>query len=172
MRRSGWDRTAGLVGFAGLVMIIVFVWVPQARGPLMGAGILLVLAYFLARIAGRAGELPSSGSSRFERALRVSSPEEERPPDLEHFERTLGWRSYSPQEFHARVRPVLRRLLVNRLQSHRGIDAERHPEAARRQIDPELWRLLESQDAESAVVEGKANTIYIDRLLVKIERLR
>jgi hypothetical protein len=172
MRGGHRDRTIGLAAFAALLMIILFAQVPEIRGPLLGAGILMGLVYVLAGVVSEAGPSPSLRSSRFERALQVPARSRHRPDDLEHFERTLGWKAYSPQDFRVRVRPVLRRLLVNRLLARRGIDLDRNPQAARRRLDPELWALVGSTEMESAVVEGSVDTIYIERLVAKIERLR
>lgn len=157
--------------FGGVLSIFLFVRIPELRGPLLGALILAGLAYALIKVVGRTGMLPSSRSSPFERVLLVGTRHEERPTDLEHFERALGWKLYSPSDFHVRVRPVLRRLLATRLRAERGIDIDRRPNAAQRHVDPELWRLVASQEMEPAVVEGSVSTIYIDRLLTKIERL-
>jgi hypothetical protein len=66
----------------------------------------------------------------FEAAFKSFEPTRERPPDLLSLERTFGYGRYEPDEFEAKVKPLLqgicRRIMLDRLGSDLLVDPDRH----------------------------------------------
>ncbi len=61
--------------------------------------------------------------------------------DLYFLEYRLSWGSVERQRFEQRVRPLLVRLVDERLRQRHGIDPEREPDRARTIVGEQLWQL-------------------------------
>ena len=61
--------------------------------------------------------------------------------DLYFLEYRLSWGSVERQRFEQRVRPLLVRLVDERLRQRHGIDPARDPDRARKIVGEQLWQL-------------------------------
>ncbi len=76
------------------------------------------------------------------RLRRPSRAIAERPAGLEEVERAVDFAAWNPADLKRRLLPVLREVAAHRLQSRRGIDLERNPDAARLALGDPTWALL------------------------------
>ena len=129
---------AALTGVLGLV--VIFRPVPFGiafRVWLVALGALVAAA--LVR-----GSLAPYGQVRVNpvRFRRPSKATAERPAGLEEVERAVDFAAWNPADLKRRLLPVLREVAAHRLQSRRGIDLERNPDAARLALGDPTWGLL------------------------------
>ena len=89
----------------------------------------------------RAAQPPPAGSL-FDSALRRPRRRQERLPQLERVERAVTLGLGTAFDLHYRLRPSLRRTAAELLSSHRGIDLDASPEAARTALGDETWELV------------------------------
>jgi hypothetical protein len=96
----------------------------------------------LTLVTATRGAVPPGTRSRFDAALR---PRRDDPPSLPTLEKTyretvLGIaRAF---DFHVRLRPVLREIARQRLESRRGIELDAQGDAARAALGDEAYELL------------------------------
>ena len=76
---------------------------------------------------------------RWRRTPRVTAP---RPAGLEEVERAVDFAAWNPTDLRLRLLPLIREVAAHRLQSRRGIDLERTPEAARLALGETTWGLV------------------------------
>jgi hypothetical protein len=162
-------RSARWIAGVAVLTTIGIIVLPGHRAAVLGAGVMLILGLLLIEIGGAANRLAPGRDALWERVRRVASPKGARPADLERIERGLGWGRYSTGDFNYRVRPLLRRLTVQRLRESHGVDAEKRPEDARAVVTAELWNLvIDKQPAEAERVIGTAD---IARMVDEIEAI-
>jgi len=70
-----------------------------------------------------------------------------RPPGLEEVERAVDFAAWNPADLRRRLRPILREVAAQRLQSSAGVDLERDPAAARALLGEEAWALVSEEFA-------------------------
>ena len=137
---------------------------PAALRVWVTGGSVVVLAVAAAGAFVRARGLGPSGASAFD-ALESPATPAEAPADLRRFERALGWKAYSPEDFSHRVAPVLGRILTSKLAA-RGVDPRLQPELAARVAGPALRSLL-----DPGAVTETVDTSDLERMVDAIEAL-
>jgi hypothetical protein len=70
------------------------------------------------------------------------APEQRPYTDLYFLEYRLSWGSVERARFEQRVRPLLTRVIEERLRQRHGVDANQEPEKARRIVGEPLWQLM------------------------------
>lgn len=128
---------------AGIAAGVVAIARPGDRDLVLDAYLLFVGALallILVRVTSVA--LPRTGRSLFADALREVPVATARPAELETLERRLLLATETAFEVHYRLRPLLREIAAHRLASHRGIDLDGDPDAARDALGPEAWELV------------------------------
>ena len=135
------------------------------RDAILGAGVAFVVWIVASKMFERLARFRSGRVSLFDGALRRPEAAPERPADLAAVERVFGWRSYAPDEFDSKIRPVVRRLVEWRLLETAGVDLTSDPERAATLLGPRLREeLIEGR-------EGRADTGYIAELIDEVEAL-
>jgi hypothetical protein len=84
---------------------------------------------------------PLPGPSPIELALRERPTREERIPELERVERTVGLATQTVFDVHYRLRPLLREVARNRL-APRGVELDAPDGAAEALLGPDAWALV------------------------------
>jgi len=92
----------------------------------------------------------------------------ERAAGLEEIERAVDFAVWSAVDLRRRLRPLLREIAAHRLQSGRGIDLQRNPEAAERVLGPVTWSLL---SGDSEPTERRGPGASPDELREAVDRL-
>lgn len=69
-------------------------------------------------------------------------PEQRPYTDLYFLEYRLSWGSVERARFEQRVRPLLTRVIEERLRQRHGVDANQDPEKARGIVGDHLWQLM------------------------------
>jgi hypothetical protein len=85
---------------------------------------------------------PPRARSPFDSALRRKKRRQERLPQLERIEREVTHGLATAIDLHYRLRPSLRRTASELLASHRGIDLDASPEAARAALGERTWEIV------------------------------
>ncbi len=137
-RPLGWDVAAVLllgvgIGLAG--WLILSAGGLRAR-PAYCVGVALVLV--------GVGALVRGCLAPADPATRVPAEPADAPDpysDLYFLEYRLSWGSVERQRFEQRVRPLLVRLVDERLRQRHGIDPAREPDRARKIVGEQLWQL-------------------------------
>jgi hypothetical protein len=131
-------RVASGLALATLALLVALGVNPVSRERILAAYVLVVAAVLLAaltRVLRGTGDPPAP--SEFERALRRPPGEQVRPPELIRTERELQLGTASAWYMHSRLAPIMRDAATAR-----GVDFERHPEAARELLGDDVWELL------------------------------
>lgn len=143
---------AALTTFPGRAALILALWILA----LVACG----LSASLAIVRG----LGKRSTSRFEQAVAARHEKAARPEDLRRSERVCGWEIYAPRDFDFHVRPLLKELIVFRLEDGGG-----SPRDATLN-DPELRALAGPRSAED--IYGRAmTTADLERIIGRIETL-
>jgi hypothetical protein len=128
-----------------------------------------LLALLLFQMGATAYRLAATHGSAWQRVRDVPARPVERPADLARIERALGWGQYSVADFNYRVRPMLRRLVAQRLRESRAVDLDADAAPARALVSDELWAyVIYKRPPES---EGVIRTADIARMVDEIEGL-
>jgi hypothetical protein len=158
----------GATGVAALLL-------PRWRPTVAAVAALAAFAVGSVELLSFLGALRARKGSPFDRALRAAGAWPERPPDLERFERLLGWPSYGRREFDHLAAPLLRTLLRDRLLARRGIDLDLDPNRAREHLSPDVWAIagLDSSPREPRGREPdeEVSAATVSRLLDRIQEL-
>jgi hypothetical protein len=85
---------------------------PDVAARTHGVLALIALAYLVTSLLMQAARLTQR--SWLDATRLRPAPEPKRPEELARFERSFGWKSYSPRDFDFEVRPALRRILETR----------------------------------------------------------
>jgi len=131
---------------------------------LLLAGIVLVA---LVRHSRRGGE--SDRGSRFEAALRVRPAKTPEPVELLRMERDLELGIADATHAQRRLLPLLRAAATARLASHRGVELDRRPDAARALLGEDAWELLRPDRQEPRDRHGPG--VPRERVAALIERV-
>jgi hypothetical protein len=152
-----------------VIAVILGIALPGHRGLVFSAGVVALLAGGLAELAQSARSASESEEVDWTEIRTPERPREERPSDLEHLERTLGWGRYSSADFRHQVRPVLRGLVTLRLREGHGVDLDASPDDARRLLSPNLWDAVVAPADPTS--EHIVRTVDVARLVDEIEVL-
>jgi len=140
MRRAIVDLSAPIV-LTTFVLGVLVVLNTVGRETAFHVWLLVVCGVLmLATLRATRAALPERGRSRFELALHRAPPPDERPPQLERVERGVTLGVSLAQDFHARLRPLLRDAARARLAVTRGVDLD--SPAGRAALGEEAWELL------------------------------
>ena len=108
---------------------------------MIGAGIAVVAAAVLAvGLHALRGALPRRPSA-FDAAVAEAPDTAARPASLEAVERLVAGATAHAGDLHFRLRPLLREIAGGALRA-RGVDLDRHPEAARALLGDEAWEIV------------------------------
>jgi hypothetical protein len=160
-----------LMAVTGVIVVVTGVaWgiAPPWRDTIVSLGVLLAFVAALTEAAVAARKLAGDGTSPFEEALIRHSVGPDRPPDLERFERLLGWRWYSSRDFDHLARPLLRSLLRDRLLARRGVDLDTDAATARALVPHDLWAAVAGSAVPS---ERDVEWVEVARILDRIEEV-
>ena len=139
MRRALLDLSAPVV-LTTLVLGVLVVLDTVGRETALHVWLLVVCGVLmLATLRATRAAVPVRRSP-FELALRRPAPPDERPPQLERVERGVTLGVSLAQDFHARLRPLLREAARARLAVSRGVDLD--SPAGRAAVGEEAWELL------------------------------
>ncbi len=129
--------------FVTLVLLLVVLAVPGRAEIAFHVYVLVLAAVGLGHLLRllRNG-LPERRPSVVDAALRPRARPLVRIPELERIEREVTLGQATAFDLHFRLRPTLRRIASELLQSRRGIDLDRDPVAARRALGDETWQLV------------------------------
>jgi len=106
---------------------------------------------------------------RFEAALRGRPATTTQPVELMRAERDLELGIAGAAHAHHRLLPLLRAAAIARLATHRGIELDRRPDAARELLGEDAWELLRSDRPEPE--DRFAPGIPRERVAALIERV-
>jgi hypothetical protein len=114
---------------------------------------------------------PLPSPSRFESLQRVPPAREPRPAELERLERAVDLGVASAEDFHVRLRPVLRGIAATLLAAH-GLDLDRDSKRVRELVGEESWDLLwPERERPSDPFERGVELTRLNRLVEDLERL-
>jgi hypothetical protein len=147
--------------------IVGLIAAPGHRALVLSCAVMAALGCILLEM-GRAVHGLSAAASQWARVRRTPDIAEKRPADLEQLERVLGWGQYAPGDFNYEVRPLLRRLVSQRLRQ-RAIDIDLTPDAARSIVSEELWDLVVAK--QPVETQSVIRTPDIARMVDEIEEL-
>ena len=136
-------RLAGSALLATTILLLLSLALPAHRSRFLSAYELVLggLAILVIVEALRFRRHPWDAVSPFDRPSE-GSPRREQVAELERLDRVLVMSSTSAFDTHHRLRPLVRALAAERLQSHHGVDLEDEPERVRDLVGDELWELL------------------------------
>ena len=141
MRRA--YRFARFPVFPTVALLVVLLAVPGRTEVVFHVYVLLLAAVGLGHLlALLRGALPERKPSVVDAALRPRRRAAVRIPELERLEREVTLGQATAFDLHFRLRPTLRRIASELLQSRRGIDLDRDPAAAARVLGDETWQLV------------------------------
>jgi hypothetical protein len=140
MRRSIADLS-GLLVLTTLVLGVLLALHTIGRELALHVYLLVVGGLvMLATLRATRAALPERRRSRFEQALHRPPPGDERPPQLDRVERGVTLGVSLAQDFHVRLRPLLRDAARARLAVARGVDLD--SAAGRAAVGEDAWELL------------------------------
>ncbi len=137
VRRSSRSRSLPTIGLA-----IVLVVAPGRASSPFHVWLLVVLAVALLARSRRCGAPCPVGRRRSRLGRGGREPPAERFASLEKLERAVSMASTSGYDVHHRLRPVVREIAAGQLLVRRGIDLDRHPEAAHAVLGDDVWELV------------------------------
>ncbi len=125
-------RRDGRQAAAAIVLIAAVVWLlwPGGRTAVAAGALCALFLVGLVRVSADASAIRSPRGSEFDDVLRPVRSERPRPEDLQRAERVFGWKSYSPDDFEHRIRPLVQRLIRVGVLARGGSDPAGDPEAA------------------------------------------
>jgi hypothetical protein len=133
---------AALVATLALVAALVFQ--PVSTETAVDGYILVLGGITLFKLVGFATEAePGSRRSIYDRAIEPRTPDAERPQELTRMEREVALGIDSAFYAHFRLRPLLREIADQRLESRYGATVERPGPEARASLPDDAWELFE-----------------------------
>ncbi len=156
--------------FVTIVLAVVLLAVPGRAEIALHVYVLVLAAVglgHLLRLLGNA--LPERRPSVVDAALRPRARAAVQIPELERIEREVTLGQATAFDLHFRLRPTLRRIASELLQSRRGIDLDHDAAAARRALGDETWQLVRPDREPPA--ERFAPGIELRRLRDVVARL-
>jgi hypothetical protein len=139
-------RLARLVRFPivlSLALLFVAVALPGRSDEAFRLYILLLAAFGLTHLLlALHASLPPAGPSPVDLALQPRPERRAEVEEIERIRRQVVIGQSTSLDLHFRLRPRLRRLALELLQSRRGIQLDADPAAARRVLGDETWELV------------------------------
>jgi hypothetical protein len=136
-------RYARFPVFLTLVLLLVLAALPGRGEVAFHAYVLVLAATGLGHVLGALRKaLPEPRPSVVDAALRPRARAATRIPELDRIEREVTLGQATAFDLHFRLRPTLRRIASELLQSRRGIDLDRDTAAAQRALGDETWQLV------------------------------
>lgn len=161
-------RAAIAVVLGGLALLAVLIAVATAGL----AGLLIALSaaavLFLLVVAA---DVP--GSPPVRRRRRGTPITFDEPyPTFKQVSEHLSWAQVSPRHYDLVTRPMLVRLMANRLADHHGIDLQSSPEAARALVGEDVWWWLDpDREPERSSQPPGVDVATLGRLVTRLEAL-
>jgi hypothetical protein len=135
------------------------------------AGLVVSLSVVAAGVLVAAAFTVPVGPARTRRRSAPVSPDEPYPSFQQVSER-LSWAKVSPRHYDLVTRPLLVRVLANRLADHHGVDLYRHREAARALVGEELWWWFDpDREPERSSQPPGVDDHTLTRLVQRLETL-
>ncbi len=161
----------------GLVLptIVLAVVAAAVPGRLELAGriyaLLACAAALWVAVRGLVGAFPPARRLRPPRAPRARRPAA--PRSLAQLENAVALAVDDPLDFHVRLRPQLRRLAEELLESRRGVVLDAQPETARAILGEETWELVrhERPTPDETTRARRLTPAALERVVVSLERL-
>jgi hypothetical protein len=126
-----------------LALIFVVVALPGRSDEAFRVYVLLLAAFGLAHLLlALHASLPPSGPSPVDLALQPRSELPSQVEEIERIRREVVIGQTTSLDLHFRLRPTLRRIASELLQSRRGIQLDGDPAAARAVLGEETWELV------------------------------
>jgi hypothetical protein len=143
MRRVLRSSVPGAIA-ATFLLIVALVLQPVSAEIALDAYVLLLGAILLFGFVGAATRSdPDARRSAYEQALETSPAGPERPPELARVEREVALAVGSAFYEHFRLRPLLREIAAQRLESRFATDLDAPRAAARDSLPEHAWTLLD-----------------------------
>jgi hypothetical protein len=93
-------------------------------------------------------------------------------PSFQQVSERLSWAKVSPRHYDLVTRPLLVRVLANRLADHHGVDLYARPDAARALVGDELWWWLDpNREPERSSQPPGVDDRTLTRLVQRLETL-
>jgi hypothetical protein len=139
------SSAAGAV-VATLLLIAALAFRPVSAEIALDGYVLLLGAILLFGLVGATTESdPDARRSLYEQALESSPPGAERPPELARVEREVALAVGSAFYEHFRLRPLLREIAAQRLDSRFATDVDNPRPTARESLPDHAWALLDRE---------------------------
>jgi hypothetical protein len=155
---------------AGLALVVLLALPPLPTSRALAIWAVLVAAIALVVLVRHSHEgARPQHSRRFEAALRGRPATTPQPVELMRAERDLELGIAGAAHAHHRLLPLLRAAAIARLATHRGIELDRRPDAARELLGEDAWELLrpdrpEPEDRFAPGVPRERVTALIERV--------
>lgn len=131
-------------GLATLVFLAALAFRPVSVEAAVDAYVLLLGTIVLFGLVGATTESdPDARRSPYEQALERTPPGAERPPELARMEREVALAVGSSFYEHFRLRPLLREIAAQRLESRFAADLDAPHGEARESLPADAWTLLD-----------------------------
>jgi hypothetical protein len=131
---------------ATLVLIGLLAFQPVSAELAFDGYVLLLGAILLFALVGAMTESdPDAHRSVYEQALESSAPGAERPPELARVEREVSLAVGSAFYEHYRLRPLLREIAAQRLDSRFATDVDSPRPTARESLPDHAWALFDRE---------------------------
>jgi hypothetical protein len=138
------SSAAGAI-LATLVLFATLAFKPVPAEIALDGYVLLLGAIVLFGLVGATTESdPDARRSPYEQALESSPPGAERPPALARIEREVSLAVGSAFYEHFRLRPLLREIAAQRLDSRFATDLDAPRPTARESLPEDAWTLLDA----------------------------
>ena len=163
-RRPAAGVVAGLAG----TFVLVLVTVPVGRNGLGRLAVLTAVVYAGWRVRGYVGvgvRPEPAAQRRRDDSFGMAHEQDQR---LAQVDASLARAADNAEQFDRVTRPMLRRLVKERLRQRSGIDVTTDPLAARRQMGEELWAMFSTPADGAGEAPGPER---LARLVGALERL-
>ena len=163
------SSAAGVI-VATLLLVVALTFRPVSADVALDGYVLLLGAIFLFALVGATTESdPDARWSPYEQALETAPAGEERPPELARVEREVALAVGSAFYEHYRLRPLLRQIAAQRLDSRFASEIDAPRKDARESLPDHAWALL---DADRKPPRNRhAAGIPVDRLRAIVDAL-
>jgi hypothetical protein len=155
---------------AAVALVVLLALQPLSTSRALAIWAVLVAAIALIVLVRHSHESAApQRAPRFEAALRGRPATTPQPVELMRVERDLELGIAGAAHAHHRLLPLLRAAAIARLATHRGIELERRPDAARAVLGEDAWELLRPDRPEPE--DRFAPGVPRDRVTSLIERV-
>ena len=154
---------------AAAALIVLLALPPLSTSRALAIWAVLVAAIALIVVVRHSQQSALPHGRRFEDALRGRAATTPQPVELMRAERDLELGIAGAAHAHHRLLPLLRAAAIARLATHRGIELDRRPDAARELLGEDAWELLrpdrpEPEDRFAPGVPRERVTDLIERV--------